>query len=241
MVMRFFSRDTVYSPGQKLGEYTVQRVTGEGRYGICYLVSDERQHYTLKQLKRSMLKKSKDKAGFEPEILSSLNHHNLPRFIRKIDDEGLYGYLLEYKEGKTFEDLIYLENRVFHVPEIHYVGMQILGILKYLHQSGIVHRDVRVPNILYSDRKVYLVDFGLARWIDEDKYRPDIDFAYFGDFLLHLYYTSYETNGEKKKPWHEELNLRKDERLFLKRLLGLEEKYRHIDEVEEDFMAMTKN
>jgi serine/threonine protein kinase len=113
MVMNFFIRDTVYSPGQKIGEYTVEKVSGEGRYGICYLVGDERQHYILKQLKRSMLKRSKAKAGFEVEILSSLHHQNVPQFIRKVEAEGFCGYLLEYKEGETFEDLIYSQNRVF--------------------------------------------------------------------------------------------------------------------------------
>jgi serine/threonine protein kinase len=238
--MIFFDRETVYTPGQKIGGYTVEKVSGEGRYGICYLVSDDRRHYILKQLKKFMLKKSKAKAGFEQEILSSLNHKNVPRFIGKVEYEGFCGYLLEYKEGETFEDLIYSKDRVFSKLEIHEVGAQLISILKYLHQSGIVHRDIRVPNTLYSDQKVYLVDFGLARWVDGVKYCPDIDFAYLGDFLLHLYYTSYKTKG-KKKPWHEELNLRKEEMLFLKRLLGIEDKYRDINEVERDFLALSGN
>jgi serine/threonine protein kinase len=238
--MIFFDRETVYTPGQRIGDYTVEKISGEGRYGICYLVSDDRRYYILKQLKRLMLKKSKTKAGFEQEILSSLNHENVPRFIRKVENESFCGYLLEYKEGETFEDLIYSKDRVFSKSEIHDVGAQLIRILKYLHQSGIVHRDIRVPNTLYSDQKVYLVDFGLARWVDEVRYRPEIDFAYLGDFLLHLYYTSYETKG-KKKPWHEELNLRKEEILFLKRLLGIEDKYRDIDEVECDFLALSEN
>jgi hypothetical protein len=79
MVMNFFVRDTLYAPGQKIGDYRVKKVCGEGRYGICYLVSDERQEYIFKQLKRFMRKKSTAKAGFEVEILSSLNHKNVPR------------------------------------------------------------------------------------------------------------------------------------------------------------------
>jgi hypothetical protein len=94
MVMRILARDTVYSPGQKIGDYTVEQVSGEGRYGICYLVSDERQYYILKQLKRVMLKRSKTKAGYEQEILSSLEHKGIPRFIRRIENEDLCGYLL---------------------------------------------------------------------------------------------------------------------------------------------------
>ncbi len=236
--MRLFTRDTVYSPGRKIGDYTVKKVTGEGRYGICYLVSDERQLYILKQLKRSMLKKSKLKVLFEQEILSSLNHKSVPRFIRKIEDRELCGYLLEYKEGKSFEDLIYSERRVFSVHEVHHIGMQLISILKYLHQHGIVHRDIRVPNALYSDQQVSLLDFGLARWIDNFRYLPDVDLAYLGDFLLHLHYTSYQTNGRKKKPWHEELDLSKDEMMFLKRLLGIELRYRDINEVERDYLAI---
>jgi serine/threonine protein kinase len=238
VVVRLILRDTVYSPGQKIGGYTVRKVSGEGRYGICYLVSDDQQQYILKQLKRDMLKKSKAKAGFEQEILSSLNHKSIPRFIGKVEDKGLCGYLLEYKEGETFEDLIYSEDRVFLQPEIHHVGRQLISIIKYLHESGIVHRDIRVPNTLYHERTVCLVDFGLARWVDNLRYNPDIDYAYLGDFLLHLYYTSFETNGKKKKPWHEELDLREAERLFLKRLLGMEKKFRDIYEVEHDFQQL---
>lgn len=238
MVMRLFTWDTIYSPGRKIGDYTVKKVTGEGRYGICYLVSDERQLYILKQLKRSMLKKSKLKVIFEQEILSSLNHRSVPRFVRKIEDRDLCGYLLEYKDGKSFEDLIYSEGRVFPVHEIHNIGMQLISILKYLHQQGVVHRDIRVPNVLYSDQQISLLDFGLARWIDNSRYLPDVDFAYLGDFLLHLHYTSYETRVKKKKPWHEELNLSEDERIFLKRLLGIERKYNDINEVEHDYLAI---
>jgi serine/threonine protein kinase len=234
--MRLFTRDTKYSPGRRIGDYTGELLSGEGRYGICYVVRDEQQRYILKQLKRGMLKASKAKAGFEQEILSSLEHKSIPRFIRKIENEDLCGYLLEYKEGKTFEDLIYSEDRVFSRPEIRDIGMQLISVLKYLHQSGIVQRDIRIPNTLYNDRTVYLVDFGLARPADELKYRPDVDFAYLGDFLLHLYYTSYTTKG-KKKPWYEELSLEEKELMLLKRLLGIEKRYRDIHEVEWALMA----
>lgn len=236
--MNLFVRDTVYSRGHRIGGYTVEKVSGEGRYGICYLVKDERQYYILKQLKRLMLGRSKAKSGFEQTILSSLQHESIPRFIKKIENADLSGYLLEYKEGKTFEDLIDSEDRVFSGAEIRNIALQIVDILKYLHRSGIVHRDIRIPNTLYDDGKVYLVDFGLARPIDRMKYRADMDFAYLGDFLLYLHYTSYKANG-KKKPWYEELDLDEKEMLFMKRLLGIEKRYREIDEVESDLLAMS--
>lgn len=242
MVIKLFCRDTVYSPTQQIGEYTVLKVIGEGRYGICYLVSEGKKKYILKQLKKGMLKENRKKAGYEEDILMKLWHECIPRFIKKIEQKDFCGYVLEYKEGKTFEEIIFDENYVFGWEEIYQVGIQIINILKYLHTKGVVHRDIRVPNTLYDGSKVYLVDFGLARWINNDRYTVDVDFSYFGDFLLHLYYTSFEIKDKKKKPWYQELELPQDELVFLKRLMGLEEKFKNINEIEKDFsLVFEKN
>jgi len=182
-----------------------------------------------------MLKKAGAKARYEEEILKRLQHKSIPQFIEKIEHEDFCGYILEFKEGRTFEDIIYLDKNVFEREEIYRVGRQIVGILKYLHSMGVVHRDIRVPNTLNDGKKVNLVDFGLARWINNKQYRADMDFAFLGDFLLHLYYSSFEFKGHKKRPWYEELELTEKELLFLKRLLGVEQRYKSIFEVEQEF------
>ena len=235
--MSLFRRDKQYQPSEQIEDYTIEKTTGEGRFGICYLVSDGQKSYILKQLKRGMLKKAGAKARFEEEILRSLQHESIPRFIKKIEREDFYGYVLEFKEGRTFEDIIYLDKHVFEREEIYRVGRQLVEILKYLHSKSIVHRDIRVPNTLYDSdgQMVNLVDFGLARWINNEKYRADMDFAFLGDFLLHLYYSSFELKGFKKCPWYDELQLHPKELLFLKRLMGVNRRYTSISEVEYDF------
>jgi len=239
MIIKLFCKDKVYLPNQKIGKYTVLKVIGEGRYGICYLVCDIKRQYILKQLKRGMLKRSWTKVGYEEKILTSVKHECIPGFIKKIEHEKFYGYVLEYKKGVTIEELIFAENHVFGRKEIYRIGMQIINILKYLHERNIVHRDIRVPNTLYDGNKVSLIDFGLARWINQKRYTVDVDFSYLGDFLLHLYYTSFEPKDNKKKAWYEELDLRHDEVLFLKRLMGIEERYKSIQDVEQDFIKAT--
>lgn len=238
MVLRLFNRDTLLMPSQLINEYTVDKIIGEGRYGICYQLSSGQKHYILKQLKRGMLKKAGSKAGFEEEILKNLQHDSIPRFIEKIEFEGFCGYVLEFKEGRTFEEIIYNEGYVFGRKEIIIIGLQLIEILKYLHLKEIVHRDIRVPNTLYDGKTVYLVDFGLARWINNKKYRADMDFAFLGDFLLHLYYSSFELQGCKKRPWYEELELTKNESEFLKRLMGIQERYINIIDVEQHFFQV---
>lgn len=235
MVLSPFRRDKIYKPSEKISEYTVEKIIGEGRYGICYLVSAGQWRYILKQLKRGMMRKAGEKAKFEREILTSLQNVSIPRFIEKLEQNEFHGYILEYKEGRTFEDIIYLDKHVFGRKEIYKVGGQLIEILKYLHSNGIVHRDIRVPNTLYNGETVNLVDFGLARRIDDKKYKADIDFAYLGDFLLHLYYTSFEFKSGKKAPWYKELKLTEKELVFLKRLMGVEQRYKSISEVEKAF------
>ncbi|MCX7745873.1 MAG: protein kinase family protein [Clostridia bacterium] len=230
-----FKRDKIFSPDQKIDEYVITRLLGEGRYGICYLVSNGDKQFIFKQLKREMLKKTKAKAAYEWDILSRIQHERIPKFVKKVENDKFYGYVLEFIEGRTFEEIIFEKNYVFGKKEILSVLRQLIDIIKYLHSVGVVHRDIRVPNAIYHEGKVFLVDFGLARWMNHERYRQDVDFSYLGDFLIHLYYTSYETKGEKEKPWYEELNLTRHEMTFLKRLMGIEARYEKIKEVEDDF------
>ncbi|OPY58994.1 MAG: Serine/threonine-protein kinase PrkC [Pelotomaculum sp. PtaU1.Bin035] len=238
MIIKLFHKDEVYSPTQQIDEYTVLNVIGEGRYGICYLVCDNKKQYILKQLKKGMLKNNWTKADYEEKILTNVRHESIPGFIKKIENKKFFGYVLEYKEGKTFEELIFTENYIWGRKEIYRIGIQIINILKYLHGKNIVHRDIRIPNTLYDGNRVNLIDFGLARWIDNKRYTVDVDFSYLGDFLLHLYYTSFEIKDNKKKAWYEELDLYRNELLFLKRLMGIEERYKSIYDVERDFLKI---
>lgn len=240
MVLSLFRRDKLFKPSELIREYAVEKIMGEGRYGICYQVSHKQKFYILKQLKRGMLKKAGAKLRFEEEILLNLEHESIPRFIEKIEGEDFCGYVLEFKEGSTFEDIIYIDKRVFSREEIYRVGYQIVGIVKYLHSMGVVHRDIRVPNTLYDGHIINLVDFGLARWINNKKYSADMDFAFLGDFLLHLYYSTFECTGGKKRPWYEELVLTELELLFLKRLMGIKQRYTSFLEVEGDFFNVFK-
>lgn len=233
--MRMFVFDRTYAPGQYLEDMRVVRKIGEGRFGICYLAADSEKYFLVKQLKRKRYLENPRKAQFEGDILKRLQFTAIPGFIRKIENGDLIAYVLEYKPGASLEQLIFKQKHVFNRGEIYRIGRQLIDILDYLHQNGVVHRDIRVPNVLLEGTSVYLVDFGLARWSDGEKYMPEIDFSYLGDLLLHLYYTSYQGEIQKNKPWYEELTLSERELAFLKRLMGLETRYKSAQEVRADF------
>lgn len=238
MVLDIFRKDKLYPTNHNVFGYEILGILGEGRYGICYIAQKDGNKYVLKQLKRKMFKQIGHKAEFEEKILSCVSHKRMPRFIQNIKTCDSSIYIMDFIDGKTFEEIIFADKRVFSVGEIHDIALQLIDILKHLHSLSIVHRDIRIPNVVYNEGNVYLVDFGLARRIDGRKYTADIDFSYIGDFLIHLHYTSFEPSGKKNRPWYDELELPDREMLILKKLMGIDGEYESICEVENDFIYL---
>ena len=140
-----------------------------------------------------------------------------------------------------FEDLIVEDKHIFSKDEIYNVGSQLLELVEILQNNNIVHRDIRLPNvILKKNKEIALIDFGLARFIDNDRYLKEIDYWWIGDFLIFLYYSSYTETNSEERPWFEELELNIDEKIFLKRLMGIEERYKDIKDIKEQ-LEIIKN
>lgn len=225
--------DRYFRANDKINGYRIIKIIGIGRYGIVYLgINNSGEKYVIKQLKRDMLKQTQDKLFYEEEILESLDYPIFPKFISKFNDGYREGYILQYMEGKVFQDLLAEDGYEFRKKEIYIIADKLLDIVDILHNKNIVHRDIRLPNvILQKNNRLALIDFGLARFIDNKKYDKDIDYWYIGDFLIHLYYSSFKEISNEEKPWYKELNLNREEKFFLKRLMRIESRFRNSDEI----------
>ena len=153
----------------------------------------------IKKFKPKMFKKNSEKNVYEAVILSKLNDKRIPEFLGVINEKGFYGFVLELKHGYTVKDMLFKYKHIFSHEEFFKIGIKLIRIIKYLHENGVVHRDIRIPNVLIDNGEVYLIDFGLARWGDNNKYPYDLDFSYLGDFLLYLLYSSFERKEKYKK------------------------------------------
>lgn len=223
---------------EKLSGYKILRKLGEGRYGVCYIARLNHRQVVIKEVKRQFLSKYSGRADYEAAILSKLDHNAIPKLIHTIVKSDFKGIIIEEKPGLTVESLLFKKYHIFSEGEIHSIGMQLIKIVKYLHRNGIVHRDIRIPNVLVNEGTVFLIDFGLARFSDDKKYRKDIDFSYLGDFLLYLIYSTAKLKKGTKLPWYDELLISSDKKLFLKRLLRIEKPFNTIEEVEVDFVNL---
>ena len=101
----------------------------------------------------------------EISLLLDLKHENIVRLKEvAIGTDLLYLFLvMEHCEHDVAK---LLDNRrsPFTVPEVKCIMMQLLKGLKYLHDNFIVHRDLKVSNLLLTEEGVLKIgDFGLAR------------------------------------------------------------------------------
>ena len=106
----------------------------------------------------------------------------------------------------------------FSVEESLTIVKQLFEIVMTIHSHGIVHRDLRIPNILLRNGELYIIDFGLACYMKEQIPLDSIhnpkkiesyisDLYCIGHFLLYLLYSNYTPTRKKERCWQEELQL----------------------------------
>jgi 5'-AMP-activated protein kinase catalytic alpha subunit len=105
----------------------------------------------------------------ELKILSELNHPNIIKIYKIIEDEKLYYVVMEYcEEGELFNYIVEKNNLTDSESAFFYY--QLINAIEYLHLNGIAHRDLKPENILLGENNlIKIIDFGLSNYFDENK------------------------------------------------------------------------
>lgn len=236
------------------GRYEIVEFLGRGSYGNSYLVYD-REKQSQSVLKLLRLHKRIFKAGkiaFEKEqqLLKEMDRSFFPAFYEKGEHHSTPFFTMEYVNGKTFEQLIFEEGKTYSEKEAFQIGLQLLHIIDWLHHNRIVHRDIRIPNVMITENQLKLIDFGLARRFNANHLpsfhldhikkviSPISDFYALGHFLLFLLYSTYELEDKTEKSWEEELGLSDSAHRILRKLLAIDAPYQSCKEIEKDFLTV---
>jgi len=136
---------------------------GAGSFGAVARVRGRDRDYALKAFIPS---RGKKRLSLEGEILSELDHPGIPRFVEAFCHEGVDYLVQEYVEGYPLSYYI-VKGWRFSEEEVWSILFQLLGILEYLHEPRgkrlpVVHKDLRLSNVFWSDNRVSLIDFGHA-------------------------------------------------------------------------------
>lgn len=110
-----------------------------------------------------------DDQPFAKEIaaLARLSHPGIIRLYDGGTHAGTAYLVMEFVEGRALDEVIATE-APFDADRVCAIGQQVAEALAHAHGVGLVHRDVKPPNILLEDSgRARLTDFGIARVIDE--------------------------------------------------------------------------
>jgi serine/threonine protein kinase/formylglycine-generating enzyme required for sulfatase activity len=150
----------------RIGRYRVERLLGEGGFGLVYLAFDEqlRRFVAVKVPHARLVPRPEDAEPYlaEARAVASLDHPN----IVPVYDVGSAGqfpcYVVsKFIDGRSLSEKIRDERYTFR--QAAELVATIAGALQHSHEHGLVHRDVKPGNILIdSSGKPFVVDFGLA-------------------------------------------------------------------------------
>jgi serine/threonine protein kinase len=155
------------APGEKLGRYLLKEPLGSGGMSCVYKAHDPvlDREVAVKILPPELGRDETLRQRFQEEAraLGRVQHPNLVR-IYAVGQEGLSSYYaMELIGGVSLQKAVAALGRM-SVEEAVAVVLQVSGGLQAVHESGIVHRDVKPSNIMLdASGRAILMDFGLAR------------------------------------------------------------------------------
>ncbi len=163
---------------KKIGRYEIIRELGYGGMAVVYLVRDSqldrvaalklirKRHFSPEQSDMMM-----ERFRREAKALAKLNHPNIVNIYDYGEHEGAPYLVMEYLDGITLKDI----QKPISVSAAIGLIRPIAKALDYVHQNGLLHRDVKSSNIMLTrDKRIVLTDFGIAKSTENEGGWPDL-------------------------------------------------------------------
>ncbi|CAH7668767.1 CAMK/CAMKL/KIN4 protein kinase [Phakopsora pachyrhizi] len=156
------------------GPYLLLQTLGEGEFGKVKLgvhSSPERwgEEVAIKLIKRGNVDTQARmiKVAREIDVLKMVKHPNIVRLYDVIETEKYIGIVLEYASGGELFDHI-LAHRYLKEKDASRLFAQLISGVTYLHNKKIVHRDLKLENLLLDrNRNIIITDFGFANRFED--------------------------------------------------------------------------
>ena len=159
--------------------YRVSQTLAKGGFGQTYIAEDQRRPGNPKCLVKHLLPASHEKDSLENSrrlfqaeaiTLEKLGHHHqIPRLLAYFEEEGEFFLVQELIHGHPLSHELRTGKKW---SEAHIIQLlhEVLNILVFVHDYGVIHRDIKPDNILRRDRdhKLVLVDFGSVKQLRGD-------------------------------------------------------------------------
>ena len=206
-------------PGFIISDYRIERVLGQGGFGITYLAMDTmlnrrvaiKEYYPREFAVRDGLRTiraagtTEDRETFEwgrtrfleeARILARFEHPNIIAVRRFFEANGTAYLVMDYCEGEPLDEIIKREGPLSNA-RLNNILFPLLDGLEQIHETSFLHRDIKPANLyIRADGSPVLLDFGAARQEIVGHSRSVTSLATPG----YAAFEQYSTKG-KQGPW----------------------------------------
>ena len=171
------------------GKYKIERVLGQGGFGITYLATQELldRKVCIKEFffkdscsrkrsgevelgtigNRDLVERFLNKFIKEARTISQLDHPNIIRILDIFKENNTAYYVMDFIEGSSLDDIVNKRGALPEKEAVDYIK-QVASALDYIHKRSINHLDIKPANIMVrNDNKAILIDFGVSKQYDE--------------------------------------------------------------------------
>jgi serine/threonine protein kinase len=138
--------------------FNAKNIIGQGEYGTVYACNDTKQAIKVQYIESNASIR-------EYAIMSFLDHSNLMGF-NKIEKKSKTTVAIYMEKGASLYDINYIQD--IHRTHVESIIFSLLSGLYYMHVNGIMHRDLKIENVLVFDgmcNTVKICDFGLSKYV----------------------------------------------------------------------------
>lgn len=142
-------------------KYVPLEKIGEGSFGQVFKAQDKTTGKIVAI--KEMISENMELIEGEIAVLMTLSCHPSVICIEKAYRDDNFVYIItDYIPGPTLTDIINMTNEQMPSYQLEDLMKQLVSAVKYIHNEGIAHKDIKPGNIILDNGKYKLIDFGLS-------------------------------------------------------------------------------
>ena len=171
-IQTFYSKNKSY-PETKINFYLYGRRIGQGAFGKVNLGLNvlTGRVVAIKSFKKTPIEKFKHKMKkiqYETELMKRFNHKNITKILEVFNDEEYMLIIMEYINGGNLFSFV-KKRRKLSEKMAKFLFRQIILGIQHIHSKNVVHRDIKLENILIDfDNNVKICDFGIGKVLENE-------------------------------------------------------------------------
>lgn len=152
-------------------DFNFLMVIGRGTFGKVFLaeLKENKKLYAIKSIRKDILIQYEqvDNTILEKDIMFECDHPFLVGMEYLFQNDMRLYFVMPFVRGGELYKIFQAQKR-FDEATVRFYAAQLVVAIGYLHMKGIVHRDLKLENVLVDQEGyIKIIDYGLAKMLDD--------------------------------------------------------------------------